>query len=296
MIKKGIILAAGRGTRLYPATIVIGKPLLPIFDKPMIYYSLSILMQARISNICIVTNPHDVTMFQELLGDGRQWGMQISYEIQHEPKGIADVFNVAEHFIAQEDCALVLGDNLFLGQAWPQRLQRLQTQALNGAYVFAYPVQDPERYGVVAVNEENKIIDILEKPAVPPTNLAVTGLYFYDGQATELAKSLKPSARGELEITDLNRLYLQQQQLHLASLNEPDDFWFDIGTHDAMYQAIDHISTHIQTTKRQVGCIEEIAYLNHWINLEQLERLAYKVRHTSYGKYLEQYFSATSNV
>lgn len=295
MIKKGIILAAGRGTRLYPATIVIGKPLLPIFDKPMIYYSLSILMQARIADICIVTNPHDLAMFQELLGDGKQWGMQISYRIQHEPKGIADVFNVAEDFIDEQDCALVLGDNLFLGQAWRQRLQQIQSHALNGAYVFAYPVSDPERYGVVAVDDENKIIDILEKPTVPPTNLAVTGLYFYDRQATQLAKSLKPSARGELEITDLNRLYLQQQQLHLASLNEADDFWFDIGTHDAMYQAIDHISTHIQTTKRQVGCIEEIAYLNHWIDLEQLEKLAYKVRHTSYGKYLEQYFSATSN-
>ena len=295
MIKKGVILAAGRGTRLYPATIVIGKPLLPIFDKPMIYYSLSILMQANIKEICIVTNPHDLAMFQELLSDGSQWGMHITYEIQHDPKGIADVFNVAEQFIAHEDCALVLGDNLFLGNAWPSRLQNLQSLHLNGAHVFAYPVQDPERYGVVATDQNNKIIDILEKPPVPPTNLAVTGLYFYDKQATELAKTLKPSARGELEITDLNRLYLQQQQLHLNALDEPDDQWFDIGTHDAMYQAIDHISTHIQTTKRQVGCIEEIAYLKGWINAEQLERLAYKVRYTSYGKYLEQYFSTVSH-
>jgi glucose-1-phosphate thymidylyltransferase len=290
MVNKGIILAGGRGTRLYPATIVIGKPLLPIYDKPMIYYSISILMQAGIRDICIVTNPHDFNLFEELLGDGSCWGIHIEYRIQHEARGIADVFYVAEDFIQQQPCALVLGDNIFLGSTWKQRLQQLQNQPMQGAHIFAHPVLDPERYGVVTLNEHMQPIQLIEKPNPAPSNLAVTGLYFYDAQATRLAHLLKPSARGELEITDLNQLYLEQNDLHLTILNAPDDEWFDIGTHDAMYQAIDKISFFIHNSGMQIGCIEEMAFLNGWIDDEQLSRLAMRFRHTAYGRYLEKYF------
>ena len=223
MFKKGIILAAGRSTRLYPATIVIGKPLLPIFDKPMIYYSLAILMQAQIKEICIVTNPHNLHLFQELLGNGDSWGIHIEYRIQQEAKGIADVFNVAADFIQNQPCALVLGDNIFIGTNWKARFEQIQSQPAYGAHVFARPVSDPERYGVITLDENQKPLDLIEKPNPAPSNLAVTGLYFYDEQASDLAKQLKPSARGELEITDLNRLYLNQQQLHLHQLNQNDD-------------------------------------------------------------------------
>ena len=287
MIKKGIILAAGRGTRLYPATIAIGKPLLPIFDKPMIYYSLSMLMQAGIQEICIVTNAHDLPLFQELLADGHELGIHLSYRIQFEPKGIADVFNVAEDFIQHQACALVLGDNLFMGHGWQHRLHHIQANRMTGAYVFAIPVDDPSRYGVLSVDASGKVLDILEKPAHPPSNLAVTGLYFYDESAVSLAQRLRPSARGELEITDLNRLYLQDEQLKAYVLDATDEQWFDVGTHDAMHVAIDKISEHIHRTHRQVGCIEEIAYLNNWISSAQLEALAYKVRYTPYGEYLK---------
>jgi glucose-1-phosphate thymidylyltransferase len=291
MFKKGIILAAGRSTRLYPATIVVGKPLLPIFDKPMIYYSLAILMQAQIKEICIVTNPHNLHLFQELLGNGDSWGIHIEYRIQQEAKGIADVFNVAADFIQNQPCALVLGDNIFIGTNWKARFEQIQSQPAYGAHVFARPVSDPERYGVITLDENQKPLDLIEKPNPAPSNLAVTGLYFYDEQASDLAKQLKPSARGELEITDLNRLYLNQQQLHLHQLNQNDDDWFDIGTHDAMYQAIDKISNLIHNTGKQIGCIEEMAYQNGWISEPQLQKLTHRFRHTAYGRYLEQYFS-----
>lgn len=294
MFKKGIILAAGRATRLYPATIVIGKPLLPIFDKPMIYYSLSILMAAKIREICIITNPHDHHLFQELLGDGSSWKMHIEYRIQETAKGIADVFTIANDFIDNQPCALVLGDNIFIGNSWKKRLELIQQEHISGACVFARPVQDPERYGVISLDENQRPLDLIEKPNPAPSNLAVTGLYFYDEMACELAKQLKPSARGELEITDLNRLYLQKNQLHLTILNEVDDNWFDIGTHDTMYQAIDKISNLIQNTGIQIGCIEEMAFQNGWIGAQHLEKLAYRFRHTSYGRYLEQYFSTNS--
>jgi glucose-1-phosphate thymidylyltransferase len=290
MVTKGIILAAGRGTRLYPATIVIGKPLLPIFDKPMIYYSLATLMKAKIREVCIVTNRHDLALFRELLCDGSHLGMHIQYRIQEIPKGIADVFNVAEDFVNHEDCALVLGDNLFIGEQWENRFAEIQENQHQGATVFAYPVYDPERYGVLKLNAEKEVIDVIEKPKYPPSNLAVTGLYFYDHKATSFAKSLKPSARGELEITDLNRLYLQQQQLNWMKLDAPDDEWFDIGTHEAMYHAIDKVSTHIICSKKQIACVEEIAYLNGWIDLQGLKKLQQRVITTSYGKYLEKYF------
>jgi glucose-1-phosphate thymidylyltransferase len=287
MIKKGIILAAGRGTRLYPATIAIGKPLLPIFDKPMIYYSLAMLMQAGLQDICIVTNEHDLPLFQELLGDGKELGIHLSYRIQYEAKGIADVFNVAKDFIGHEPCALILGDNIFMGNAWKDRFQDIQKHPLKGAHVFAIAVDDPNRYGVLSLDDTGGVLDILEKPEHPPSNYAVTGLYFYDERAVTLAQSLKPSARGEFEITDLNRLYLQEQQLTAHILDATGEKWFDVGTHVAMHQAIDEISHYIHTTKQQVGCIEEIAYLNSWVTTEELEVLAHKVRYTPYGTYLK---------
>ena len=287
MIKKGVILAAGRGTRLYPATIAVGKPLLPIFDKPMIYYSLAMLMQAGIQEICIVTNEHDLPLFQELLADGHELGIHLSYRIQFEPKGIADVFNVAEDFIQHQACALMLGDNIFMGHSWKNRLHQIQANLMSGAHVFAIPVDDPSRYGVLSLDAAGQVLDIFEKPEHPPSHLAVTGLYFYDERAVSLAQSLKPSARQELEITDLNRLYLQEQQLTAHILDESDEQWFDVGTHDAMHLAIDKISEYIHTSNLQVGCIEEIAYLNNWISTQQLEALAYKVRYTPYGEYLK---------
>ena len=290
MIQKGLILAAGRGTRLYPATIVIGKPLLPIFDKPMIYYSLSVLMQSQIRDICIVTNQHDRHLFEELLGDGQSWGVNIQYRIQHEPKGIADVFNVAHDFIDNDPCALILGDNLFLGTTWKNRLLQLQQQPMQGAHIFVHPVVDPERFGVITIDQHQQPQSLIEKPSPAPSNLAVTGLYCYDEQACEMSLQLKPSARGELEITELNDLYLLKNQLHLTILDLPDDEWFDIGTHDAMYEAIDKISSLIHTTGSQIGCIEEIAFHNQWIDASQLERMAHRCRHTAYGRYLERYF------
>jgi len=290
MIQKGLILAAGRGTRLYPATIVIGKPLLPIFDKPMIYYSLSVLMQSQIRDICIVTNQHDRHLFEELLGDGLSWGVNIQYRIQHEPKGIADVFNVAHDFIDNDPCALILGDNLFLGTTWKNRLLQLQQQPMQGAHIFAHPVADPERYGVITIDQHQQPQSLIEKPSPAPSNLAVTGLYCYDKHACEMSLQLKPSARGELEITDLNDLYLLKNQLNLTILDLPEDEWFDIGTHDAMYKAIDKISSLIHTTGSQIGCIEEIAFQNQWIDASQLERMAHRCRHTAYGRYLERYF------
>lgn len=289
MIKKGIILAAGRGTRLYPATIVVGKPLLPIFDKPMIYYSLALLMQAKIQEVCIVTNRHDITLFRELLGDGHQLGMHIQYRIQDIPKGIADVFNVAEDFIERKPCALILGDNIFIGNQWENRLIEIQQNHTKGALIFAYPVHDPNRYGVLELDAHNNILNVIEKPKVAPSNLAVTGLYFYDEKATEFAKSLKPSARGELEITDLNRLYLKNQQLDWMSINCPDDLWFDVGTHEAMYVAIDKVSHYIIENNTQVGCIEEQAFLNGWIDQSKLGLLQKNVKMTNYGQYLTKY-------
>lgn len=289
MIKKGIILAAGRSTRLYPATMVIGKPLLPIYDKPMIYYPLSLCMQAQIRDICIVTNMQDANLFQELLGNGEKWGIHIEYRIQHEPKGIADVFFVAQDFIDSQPCCLILGDNLFIGDGLANQLLRLQNQPLKGAHVFAFPVMQPERFGVLVLDNSGKISHIVEKPNPAPSNLAVTGLYYYDEQACSLAQQLKPSLRGELEITDLNRLYLLKQELHYSLLDAEAIQWFDTGTHETMQQAIDYVADYIHHHK-QVGCIEEIAYLNHWIDAEQLEKMAFRLRHTLYGQYLEQYF------
>jgi len=292
MINKGIILAAGRSTRLYPATMVLGKQLLPIFDKPMIYYPLSILMQAGIREICVVSNPHDLSLFAEMLGHGEFWGIHIEYRVQYEPRGIADVFNVAKDFIDHQPSALILGDNLFIGEQMPKRLETIQSQDHLGAHLVAFPVESPERYGVLSLNAKGEIEDILEKPEQPPSNLAVTGLYFYDAFASTLAQELKPSARGELEITDLNRLYLQQKKLQCTILNAADDQWFDTGTHESMYQANCAISTLVHEKHQQVGCLEEIAYLKQWITTEELSARIQKFRHTSYGKYLNRYLKS----
>lgn len=289
MISKGIILAAGRGTRLYPATMVVGKPLLPIFDKPMIYYSLTLLMKAQIRQVCIVTNRHDVPLFRELLGDGHHLGMHIQYRIQDVPKGIADVFHVAKDFIDKKPCVLMLGDNIFIGNQWENRLMDLQNTFTKGACIFACPVHDPNRYGVLSFDAKNNIEDVIEKPKIAPSNLAITGLYFYDEQATDLASTLKPSARGELEITDLNRLYLKQKNLMWMPLDSPDDLWFDVGTHEAMYLAIDKVSHLIIEKKIQIGCIEEQAFLNGWIEKPQLALLQKNLQTTNYGQYLRQY-------
>lgn len=289
MINKGIILAAGRSTRLYPATMVLGKQLLPIFDKPMIYYPLSILMQAGIRDICVVSNPHDLSLFAEMLGNGEFWGIHIEYRVQYEPHGIADVFTVAKDFIDNQPSALILGDNLFIGEQMPKRLEAIQAHAPCGAHLIAIPVTDPQRYGVLALNANGDIEDILEKPENPPSNLAVTGLYFYDEFACELARELQPSARGELEITDLNRIYLRQKKLQCTILDAPDDQWFDTGTHESMYQANCAISTLVNEQHQQVGCLEEIAYLKQWITSDQLATMIQKFRHTAYGKYLTRY-------
>lgn len=289
MISKGVILVAGRGSRLYPATSVIAKPLLPIFDKPMIYYALSILMQAKIREVCIVTNLHDLPLFKELLKDGHTLGMSISYRVQTEPKGIADVFSVAKEFINYSPCALVLGDNLFLGSNWPSRLALLQQTQMKGAHVFGMKVSLPNRFGVMAFDEGHQLVDIIEKPEFPPSNIAVTGLYFYDEQAIEMASTLKPSARNELEITDLNRLYILQNNINYTLLSADDDQWFDIGTHESMTAAIASISNHIMHAKQQIGCIEEIAFLNGWINQETLMTSVDKFSSTSYGQYLKKY-------
>jgi glucose-1-phosphate thymidylyltransferase len=289
MISKGVILAAGRGSRLYPATSVIAKPLLPIFDKPMIYYALSILMQAKIREVCIVTNLRDLHLFKELLKDGHTLGMSISYRVQTEPKGIADVFSVAKDFINYSPCALVLGDNLFTGSDWPSRLALLQQTKMKGAHVFGMKVASPNRFGVMVFDEGHQLVDIIEKPESPPSNIAVTGLYFYDEQAIEMASTLKPSARNELEITDLNRLYILQNNINYTILSAEDDQWFDIGTHESMTAAIDSISEYITHSKQQIGCIEEIAFLNGWINQERLMSSVEKFSSTSYGQYLEKY-------
>jgi len=290
MFRKGLILAGGRSSRLYPSTTAIGKPLLPIYDKPMIYYPLGILMQAMVKEICIISNPHDLPLFKELLGTGEQWGINLNYKIQYEPKGIADVFFVANDFIRNQSCALILGDNIFIGSEWQNRLNHIQKQPISGAQIIVKPVKDPERYGVIKYSQQGEIIDLLEKPNPAPSDLAITGLYFYDEQATELAHQLKPSARGELEITDLNRLYLNHKKLSFTLLDKTDDQWLDTGTHESLYEATQNISNYIHTQNKQIGCLEEIAYLNGWIDENKLENISHRLRHTSYGKYLEQYF------
>lgn len=282
--RKGIILAGGSGTRLYPITRAISKQLLPVYDKPMIYYPLSVLMLAGIREVLIINTPHEQALFRNLLGDGSQWGMQIEYAVQPSPDGLAQAFLIGKEFLAGGPSCLVLGDNIFHGHGFSQTLKRADART-EGATVFGYWVGDPERYGVAEFDANGKVVGIEEKPAQPRSNYAVTGLYFYDGRASDYAASLQPSPRGELEITDLNRRYLEDGSLHLEPLGR-GYAWLDTGTHQSLLEA----STFIETIEARQGlrvcCPEEIAYGNRWIDDEQLQRLAQPLSKNGYGEYL----------
>jgi glucose-1-phosphate thymidylyltransferase len=284
MSRKGIILAGGSGTRLYPLTHSISKQLLPVYDKPMIYYPLSTLMQAGIKDVLIINTPHEQPLFQQLLGDGSQWGMNLQYAVQPDPGGLAQAYLIGESFVAGDPSCLILGDNIYHG-AGMRALMKSAHERSTGATVFGYRVHDPERYGVAAFDENGVVIDLEEKPAKPKSNYAVTGLYFYDGQAADIAKSLKPSPRGELEITDLNKVYLANQSLNVELMGR-GYAWLDTGTHDSLAEATNFISTIEKRQGIKIACPEEIAHQQGWIDDEQVLRLAEPIRKNGYGQYL----------
>ncbi len=284
MSRKGIILAGGSGTRLYPLTHSISKQLLPVYDKPMIYYPLSTLMEAGIKDVLIINTPHEQVLFQQLLGDGSQWGMNLQYAVQPDPGGLAQAYLIGEHFIAGDESCLILGDNIFHGDGMRKLMSNASSRD-SGATVFGYRVHDPERYGVAAFDADGVVIDLEEKPIKPKSNYAVTGLYFYDGQATDIAKALKPSPRGELEITDLNKVYLSQQSLNVELMGR-GYAWLDTGTHDSLAEATNFISTIEKRQGIKIACPEEIAYNNGWIDAEKVMQLAQPIAKNGYGQYL----------
>ena len=285
---KGIILAGGSGTRLYPLTMVTSKQLLPVYDKPMIYYPLSVLMNAGIRDILIISTPQDLPRFQELLRDGSQFGVRLSYKEQPSPDGLAQAFIIGEEVIGDDSVAMVLGDNIFAGHGLKKRLKAAieNAESGRGATVFGYYVDDPERFGIVEFDKNGKAVSIEEKPAKPKSNYCVTGLYFYDNRVVKYAKNLKPSARGELEITDLNRIYLEENQLNVELLGQGFT-WLDTGTHESLVEATNFVKTIEQHQHRKIACLEEIAYLNGWISKEDVLKVYELLKKNQYGQYLK---------
>ena len=283
--RKGIILAGGSGTRLYPLTLAISKQIMPVYDKPMIYYPLSVLMEAEIREVLIITTPRDSEMFKTLLGDGSQWGMRFEYKVQPEPRGLADAFIIGEEFIGKDDVAMILGDNMFYGSHLTEMLKRANER--EESTIFGYQVKDPRAYGVVEIDSNGKAVSIEEKPQNPKSHYAVPGLYFYSNDVVEIAKNVKPSARGEIEITSINEEYMKQNRLYVETFGRGMT-WFDTGTHDALLETASFVQTIEKRQGMQVCCPEEIAYKNGWINEEQLSILADKYMKTDYGKYLKE--------
>lgn len=283
--RKGIVLAGGSGTRLYPLTIAISKQIMPVYDKPMIYYPISVLMEAGVKEVLIISTPRDVVTFRELLGDGSQWGMTFEYKVQEKPNGLAEAFIIGEEFIGDDNVVMILGDNMFYGSHLPEILRRANERE-NESTIFGYYVKDPRRYGVVEIDNKGKAVSIVEKPEVPKSNYAVPGLYFYTNDVVDIAKTIKPSARGELEITSINEEYMKMGKLTVEKLGRGMT-WFDTGTHDALIETASFVQTIEKRQGMQVCCPEEIAYKNKWISSEDLLELSKKYMKTDYGVYLK---------